>query len=93
MLYQIKQQTEDFQVEEVLSKWIPNWEWDFLYVFFEKNGLTTMEVIDYLSQKLHIQRDELWIAGLKDKAWITKQWLSVSKKTLKRIWWDVKFKI
>lgn len=91
MLYQVKQKPEDFRVEEVLPDNCPSWEWDFLYILFEKNSLTTMEVIDFLSQKFHIQRDELWIAWLKDKSWITRQWLSISKKTLKRIWWDVKF--
>lgn len=91
MLYQVKQYLEDFVVEEIMLKWVPSWHWDFLYIFFEKRNLTTMEIVDYLTQILHIQRDEIWIAWLKDKAWITRQWLSVSKQTLNRIWWEDKF--
>lgn len=87
MLFQIKSKPEDFIVEEILPKWFPSWKWDFLYVFFEKENLTTMDVIDYLTKNLHLQRDELGIAWLKDKAWITKQWISVSKRSLNKIWW------
>ena len=88
MLFQIKSKPEDFIVEEVLPKWVPSWRWDFLYVFFEKENLTTMDIIDYLTKNLHLQRDELGIAWLKDKAWITKQWISISKSSLDNIWWE-----
>ena len=86
MLFQIKSKPEDFIVEEILSEWFPSWKWDFLYVFFKKENLTTMDVIDYLTKNLHLQRDELGIAWLKDKAWITIQWISISKRSLDKIW-------
>ena len=86
MLFQIKSKPEDFIVEEILPKWFPSWKWDFLYVFFEKENLTTMDIIDYLTKNLHLQRDELGIAWLKDKAWITRQWISISKHSLDKIW-------
>ena len=86
MLFQIKSKPEDFIVEEILPKWFPSWKWDFLYVFFEKENLTTMDIIDYLTKNLHLQRDELGIAWLKDKAWITRQWISISKRSLDKIW-------
>ena len=88
MLFQIKSKPEDFVVEEVLWEWVPSWKWDFLYVFFEKENLTTMDIVDDLTKKFHIQRDEIWIAWLKDKAWITKQWISISQRSLSRIWWE-----
>ena len=88
MLFQIKSKPEDFIVEEVLWGWIPSWKWDFLYVFFEKENLTTMDVVDYLTKNLHLQRDELGIAWLKDKVWITRQWISISKRSLDKIWWE-----
>ena len=91
MLFQIKSKPEDFVVEEILPEWFPSWKWDFLYVFFEKENLTTMDVIDYLTKKLYLQRDDLGIAWLKDKAWITRQWVSISKRSLDNIWWEENF--
>ena len=88
MLFQIKSKSEDFIVEEILPKWVPSWKWDFLYVFFEKENLTTMDIVDDLTKNFHLQRDEIWIAWLKDKAWITRQWISISKRSLDRIWWE-----
>ena len=91
MLFQIKSKPEDFIVEEVLWEWVPSWKWDFLYIFFEKENLTTMDIVDDLTKNFHLQRDEIWIAWLKDKAWITRQWISISKWSLNRIWWEEKF--
>ena len=91
MLFQIKSKTEDFIVEEILWEWIPSWKWDFLYVFFEKENLTTMDIVDELTKNFHLQRDEIWIAWLKDKAWITRQWISISKRSLSKIWWEESF--
>jgi len=91
MLFQIKSKPEDFVVEEILWEWIPSWKWDFLYVFFEKENLTTMDIVDDLTKKFHLQRDEIGIAWLKDKAWITRQWISISQRSLSRIWWEESF--
>jgi len=88
MLFQIKSKPEDFIVEEMLWKWIPSWKWDFLYIFFEKENLTTMDIVDDLTKNFHLQRDEIGIAWLKDKAWITRQWISISKPSLDKIWWE-----
>ena len=88
MLFQIKSKPEDFIVEEVLWEWVPSWKWDFLYIFFEKENLTTMDIVDALTKNFHLQRDEIWIAWLKDKAWITKQWISISQRSLSKIWWE-----
>jgi len=91
MLFQIKSKPEDFVVEEVLWEWIPSWKWDFLYIFFEKENLTTMDIVDDLTKNFHLQRDEIGIAWLKDKAWITKQWISISLRSLNKIWWEKLF--
>ena len=88
MLFQIKSKPEDFVVEEVLWEWVPSWKWDFLYIFFEKENLTTMEIVDDLTKNFHLQRDEIGIAWLKDKAWITRQWISISQRSLNKIWWE-----
>ena len=91
MLFQIKSKPEDFVVEEVLWEWVPSWKWDSLYIFFEKENMTTMDIVDDLTKNFHLQRDEIWIAWLKDKAWITRQWISISKHSLNRIWWEELF--
>lgn len=91
MLFQIKSKLEDFVVEEVLWEWVPSWKWDFLYIFFEKENLTTMDIVDNLTKNFHLQRDEIWIAWLKDKAWITRQWISISQRSLNKIWWEELF--
>ena len=91
MLFQIKSKPEDFIVEEVLREWVPSWKWDFLYVFFEKENLTTMDIVDALTKNFHLQRDELGIAWLKDKAWITRQRISISQRSLNKIWWEELF--
>ena len=91
MLFQIKSKLEDFIVEEILWEWIPSWKWDFLYVFFEKENLTTMDIVDDLTKNFHLQRDGIGIAWLKDKAWITRQWISISQRSLSKIWWEKPF--
>ena len=91
MFFQIKSKPEDFVVEEVLWEWLPTWKWDFLYIFFEKENLTTMDIVDDLTKNFHFQRDEIGIAWLKDKAWITKQWISISQCSLNKIWWEELF--
>ena len=91
MLFQIKSKPEDFIVEEVLWEWVPSWKWDFLYIFFEKENLTTMDIVDDLTKNFHLQRDEIGIAWLKDKAWITRQWISISQRSLNKIWWEELF--
>jgi tRNA(Glu) U13 pseudouridine synthase TruD len=91
MLFQIKSKPKDFVVEEILWKWIPSWKWDFIYVFFEKENLTTMDIVDDLTKNFHLQRDEIGIAWLKDKAWITRQWISISQRSLSKIWWEESF--
>ena len=88
MLFQIKSKLDDFIVEEILWEWVPSWKWDFLYIFFEKENLTTMDIVDDLTKNFYLQRDEIGIAWLKDKAWITRQWISISKRSLSRIWWE-----
>ena len=91
MFFQIKSKPEDFIVEEILWELVPSWKWDFLYVFFEKENLTTMDIVDYLTKNFHLQRDEIGIAWLKDKVWITRQWISISNYSLSRIWWEESF--
>jgi tRNA pseudouridine13 synthase len=81
MLYQCKQQPKDFIVEELLPA-LPSGEGEVFYIYFEKTNLTTMEVVEHLQRRLHLSRKELGIAGLKDKAGITRQWITIFRTTL-----------
>ncbi len=90
MLFQFKSQPEDFVVEEILTE-NPQWKGDVLYVYFEKRNLTTMEILEHLGRELHVSREELGIAWLKDKDGITSQWITVFKSVLQRIWGETVF--
>ena len=81
MYFAFKTQPEDFIVEELLPFQLSG-KGEFLYVFFEKKLVNTMEVLLSLCQMLGLKRRDIGIAGLKDKAWITRQRLSISQKAL-----------
>lgn len=89
-LFVFKQKSYDFIVEEILPFKL-SWEWDALYVLFEKQNKTTMEVIEFLCKELKISRLTLWVAGLKDKDAITQQWISIYKSALDKFGWENHF--
>jgi len=90
MLFQFKSKPEDFIVKEEL--WFkPSGKWDVFFVNFQKTQENTMDIVQHLCYGLKLERKELWIAGLKDKNWITEQRISIYKKVLNRIWWEQKF--
>lgn len=72
----IKQRPEDFIVTE-LPLYEPCGEGEHLYLFVEKTGLTTMEVVARLARKLGIKDRQISYAGLKDKHAITRQLFSI----------------
>lgn len=90
MYFSFKTIPEDFLVNEILDFDL-DWVWDYLYILFEKKQLNTMEIINLICKNFNIKRNNLWIAWLKDKDWITQQWISISKKHLKQCWWQDKF--
>ncbi len=90
MLFQFKSNNEDFVVKEEL--WFTlTWKGDVFFVNFRKNNFNTMDIVEHLCYGLKLERKELWIAGLKDKNWITDQRISIYKRVLNRIWWEEKF--
>lgn len=90
MLFQFKTKPEDFIVKEEL--WFkPSGKWDVFFVRFQKKEINTMDIVQHLCYGMKLERKELGIAGLKDKNWITEQWISIYKKVLNRIWWEEKF--
>jgi hypothetical protein len=90
MLFQFKSTNEDFVVKEEL--WFKlSWKGDVFFVNFRKNNFNTMDIVEHLCYGLKLERKELWIAGLKDKNWITDQRISIYKRVLNRAWWEDKF--
>lgn len=77
---------QDFIVEEKLYT-LPKWNGGAFYVFFEKKNKTTFDIVMDLMKRFWLKRNHIWIAGLKDKVWITRQWLSIYKRNLNSIWW------
>ncbi|MCP3933419.1 MAG: tRNA pseudouridine(13) synthase TruD [Bacteroidetes bacterium] len=72
----IKQKPEDFVVVENLG-FEPSGSGEHLFLFIEKKGITTHQLIEYLAQKLGVHTRHLGYSGLKDKHAVTSQWISV----------------
>lgn len=79
--FSFKAQPSDFFVSEELA-FEPSGQGDFLYLFFEKCQKNTMEILETLCKATGLKREDLGIAGLKDKEGITRQRLSIGKKKL-----------
>lgn len=78
---------EDFYVEEVPA-YLPSGEGEHAFLWVEKRGVATLELVKQLSRALGIPGSEVGYAGMKDKHAVTKQWLSVPAKVedeLKRL--------
>ncbi|MBJ6761862.1 tRNA pseudouridine(13) synthase TruD [Myxococcaceae bacterium JPH2] len=67
---------EDFEVEE-LPAYLPSGDGTHLYLWIEKRGRDTREVVRALSQSLGVREDDVGVAGMKDRHAVTRQWLSV----------------
>ena len=72
----LKQRDEDFFVEEI-PLFEPRGSGDYLFLFVEKQGLSTLDMADALSRHFGVTRDAIGFAGLKDKRAITRQVVSV----------------
>ncbi len=66
----------DFEVEE-----IPLYpccgSGDHLYLWIEKSGISTSELINRLARGLRLKENDIGYAGLKDSRALTRQWLSI----------------
>jgi len=74
---QIRTKYEDFYVEEILLK-EPSGEGPNVWMFIEKLGRNTLDVVLDVARELKINRKQMGFAGMKDKEAITRQWLCVS---------------
>ena len=84
----IRNQYEDFYVEEI-PEVIPEGEGPNVYVWIEKLGRTTLDVVLDIARDLHISRKRMGFAGMKDKKAITRQWICIanmdSEEQLKQV--------
>jgi len=71
----IREELEHFQVEEVPA-YLPSGSGEHLYLFVEKRGLTTRDLVDRLTC-LGVPEVGIGVAGLKDKHAVTRQWISI----------------
>lgn len=72
----IKQRPEDFLVEET-PLYEPSGEGEHLYLFIEKQELTTSDAIRRIAKAFRVSRREVGYAGLKDKHGVTRQHVSL----------------
>lgn len=71
---------EDFIVEEVPA-YLPNGSGEHLWLWVEKRGLTTMQAVEALAKAAGLRARDLGTAGMKDKRAITRQWVSLVRKS------------
>jgi tRNA pseudouridine13 synthase len=71
---------EDFEVEE-LPAYTPSGEGEHLFLWVEKRGRDTREVVRALAQALGVPEGEVGVAGMKDRHAVTRQLLSVPART------------
>ncbi|KZX10977.1 tRNA pseudouridine(13) synthase TruD [Methanobrevibacter filiformis] len=74
----IRNSYEDFYVEEIPSESIEFGEGPNIWIWIEKVGRTTLDVLMDISRDLHISRKRMGFAGMKDKRAVTRQWICIS---------------
>lgn len=67
---------DDFVVDEIPA-YAPSGAGDHVYIHFRKRGLTTDEATKAIARALDVPLREMGVAGMKDKAAVTTQWMSV----------------
>jgi len=74
----------DFEVEEVPA-YEPCGEGEHLFLWIEKRGLGSAELLRRIAAKLGIDERQIGIAGLKDRHAVTRQYVSVPREVEGRI--------
>ena len=73
----IRNQYEDFYVEEI-PEMTPTGEGPNIWIWIEKVGRTTLDVVLDIARDLHISRKRMGFEGMKDKKARTRQWICIS---------------
>jgi len=79
-----KEQPEDFKVEEI-PLYPCSGKGEHLYLWIEKEGISTHELLNQLKQGLRINAREIGYAGLKDARARTRQMISVPISAVDRV--------
>lgn len=75
----IRNRYEDFYVEEIpIENLLPTGSGPNVWIWIEKVGRTTLDVLMDISRDLHISRKRMGFAGMKDKKALTRQWICIS---------------
>lgn len=72
----IKNYHDDFKVDEILG-FEPSGDGEHQYLFIEKRGLNTEELVKQLAIRINCPVKDISYAGIKDRQAVTRQWLSV----------------
>lgn len=72
----IRARPEHFQVEEVLG-FEPDEGGEHLWLWLEKRGWNTQDVVDWLARAAQVHRRAIGVSGMKDRHAQTWQWFSV----------------
>ena len=80
----IKETPEDFVVEEVLDLKLKN-KGDYIYFILEKKNWTTLKAIECIANQLKIPVKRFSFAGQKDRAGITRQYVSAERVSLEKL--------
>ena len=75
----IKATAEDFRVEELLGYELDG-SGEHIYLFVEKRGVNTQDLMHELARKLLVHPKHISFSGLKDKHAVTRQWISINTR-------------
>lgn len=73
---ELKITPEDFVVEEI-PIYLPSGDGEHLFLWIEKNDISAEQLQQHISKTFRISRDDIGVAGLKDRRAVTRQWISV----------------
>lgn len=80
----IKKETTDFVVEE-LPLYEPAGEGEHLFVWIEKEDVAAYDLTRHLAKTLGISRNDVGMAGLKDRQAVTRQYVSIPVHAEKKL--------
>jgi tRNA pseudouridine13 synthase len=73
---ELKARPEDFVVEEIPA-YPPSGTGEFLFLWIEKTGLSSEQMVSHLARELKIAHQDIGVAGMKDRQAVTRQMVSV----------------
>ncbi|SFH56770.1 tRNA pseudouridine(13) synthase TruD [Planctomicrobium piriforme] len=81
---QLKVEPEDFVVEEVPA-YLPSGVGEHLFLWIQKRDISAEFLTGHIARSLGVRRDDIGVAGLKDRRAVTRQWISVPATAEERI--------